>query len=405
MTYQEDIINRIGAKTVTKIHGTPTLDDVDILQDELAKIAASVKTSLIQEGPKYGHLATMISEQEYCDLINDQTWIKAEPTDPGMYDASITIATTELRKAQKLSAFKIKKKDYEIYLGLNEALRTKITETVDEQFITALDAEWIGYAGSTPLEMITHLRDNVCKISNRDKIKLKEKFREEWDPTKHISTYFRDLEKTKKKLNLWKITTDNTELVVQAVESMYASDLFTEEELIGWENRTDANKTWLECQTYFKEKYENRQRYNNAKAKKTGYHSANNISEAEDGLKEMFEGLAGSLEADKENINLMTQNQDTMVKLNAQLTLQLKGKDEQLSQLMEHNKQLLALLGSKGVDLPKKRTPLTDSDDANKPTKMCTNCHRIVWHKSENCLELEANAANRRRGWKSCLNK
>ena len=73
----------------------------------------------------------MISEQEYCDIINDQTWSKAEPTDPGMYYASITIATTELRKAQKLSAFKIKKKDYEIYLGLNEALRTKITETVD----------------------------------------------------------------------------------------------------------------------------------------------------------------------------------------------------------------------------------------------------------------------------------
>ena len=63
MTYQEDIISRIEGKTVTKIQeGTPTLDDIDILQDELTKIAASVKTLLIQEGAKYGHLATMISE-------------------------------------------------------------------------------------------------------------------------------------------------------------------------------------------------------------------------------------------------------------------------------------------------------------------------------------------------------
>ena len=38
---------------------------------------------------------------------------------------------------------------------------------------------------------------------------------------------------------------DNTELVVQAVESMYASDLFTEEELIGWENRIAIGTTML----------------------------------------------------------------------------------------------------------------------------------------------------------------
>ena len=286
-------------------------------------------------------------------------------------------------------------------------MRIKITEAVDEQFITALNKDWIEYAGSTPLEMITHLRNNVCKISNRDKVKLKDKFREEWDPTKHIATYFHELEKTKKKLNLWNIITDDSQVVVQAVDAMYASDLFTEEEMIGWENKPENDKTWINCQTYFKEKYENRKRYNEAKAKRSGYHSANNVSEDEDGLKEMFEGLAESLEADKESMNMMTQNQDTMVKLNAQLTLQLKGKDEQLSQLLEHNKQLLSLLHGLGVENTGKKAPSpgTGTTDGAQPTKKCSNCNRIVWHKSENCLELEANAAKRRAGWKSCLTK
>ena len=142
MTYQKDIIARVEGKPVTKIQGTPTLEQVDILQDELlAKIAASVKTLLLKLGATYGHLATMISEQEYQDLIADQTWIKHEPTDPRLYNASITIATRDIRKAQKESAFRIKKKDFEIFLGLYEALRIKITEAVDGQFITALNKD------------------------------------------------------------------------------------------------------------------------------------------------------------------------------------------------------------------------------------------------------------------------
>ena len=92
--------------------------------------------------------------------------------------AGITVATSEIKKFQKESAFKIKKKDFEIFLGLYEALSIKIIEAVDEQFITitALDKDLIGYAGSTPPEMIMHLRDSACKISNHDKIQLKEIF-------------------------------------------------------------------------------------------------------------------------------------------------------------------------------------------------------------------------------------
>ena len=148
MTYHEHIVAIVEGKSVSKINGIPTLEHVKTLQDELAKIAAYVKTSLLKEGNKYGYLAIMTSKQEYHDLIDNQMWTKDEPQDPGLYDSLINGRTTDIKKAQLESAFKIKKKDYNI----------------------ALDADWIRYSGITPLQMVVHLRDNMCKVSNHDKI-------------------------------------------------------------------------------------------------------------------------------------------------------------------------------------------------------------------------------------------
>ena len=79
MTYHEDIVAEVEGKSVSKINGVPTLELVKTLQDELAKIAASVKTSLLEQGNKYGYfLAIMINKHEYCDLINDQMWTLVE---------------------------------------------------------------------------------------------------------------------------------------------------------------------------------------------------------------------------------------------------------------------------------------------------------------------------------------
>ena len=35
--------------------------------------------------------------------------------------------------------------------------------------------------------------------------------------------------------------------------------------------------------------------------------------------------------------------------------------------------------------------------------KLCPNCKRVVYHKPEKCLELEANKSKRMDSWRSCL--
>ena len=80
---------------------------------------------------------------------------------------------------------------------------------------------------------------------------LADEFQGQWDQTQHITTYFRMLEKVQKKMKRMKLQKDDSELVMQAVKEMYAADIFDEKEMIAWENKTDAQKTWPNAKNVF----------------------------------------------------------------------------------------------------------------------------------------------------------
>jgi len=251
MTVQEDIVAALEPKTVTKVIGQPTNKAIDVLQDELAKIATTIKTTLFQDGNKYGHLAIIVAEDEYRLIINNRVWFYAEPQHPGYYDASIDANTTEHEAKKKEAEHKEKLRLYQVFLGVEQALREKIVGAVDQQYLAALEEDYVGYTGTTPLLMLEHLRKHCCKITNKDKTDLADEFQAQWDQTQHITTYFRMLEKVQKKMKRMKLQKDDSELVMQAVKEMYAADIFDEKEMIAWENKTDAQKTWPNAKNVF----------------------------------------------------------------------------------------------------------------------------------------------------------
>ena len=48
---------------------------------------------------------------------------------------------------------------------------------------------------------------------------------------------------------------------------MWQSEMFTEDQMVAWENRTSAMQTWAELQTYFTEKWLERKQYSAITAK------------------------------------------------------------------------------------------------------------------------------------------
>ena len=79
--------------------------------------------------------------------------------------------------------------------------------------------------------MMEHLRTNMCVKTN---IKEKEPFKtqghaQEWDTSKNIITYFKEIENFKEKLDSGGITTSTAEMATSAVGRIYNISYFIED--------------------------------------------------------------------------------------------------------------------------------------------------------------------------------
>jgi hypothetical protein len=55
---------------------------------------------------------------------------------------------------------------------------------------------------------------------------------------------------------------------------MWQSEMFTEDQMVAWENRTSATQTWAALQTYFTEKWLERKQYSATMAKQSRFKEA-----------------------------------------------------------------------------------------------------------------------------------
>ena len=75
-----------------------------------------------------------------------------------------------------------------------------------------------------------------------------------WDLGTDIETYFFKADKLKGDLQEnYGIKWPTSMKITQAEDEMYRSNMFTKEELMTWEEKTMADKTWVHLQTYFKD--------------------------------------------------------------------------------------------------------------------------------------------------------
>jgi len=95
-----------------------------------------------------------------------------------------------------------------------------------------------------------------------------------WDPTTSISAYFTQLEKFKNSLADRGIATSVEEMTLAAGARMWESEMFTEEQLIAWDNQPDAVKTWVALQDFFTSKWLERRQYSQATAKQSRFKDA-----------------------------------------------------------------------------------------------------------------------------------
>ena len=138
----------------------------------------------------------------------------------------------------------------------------------------------------------------------------------EWNQDNDIETYFVKADKLEEELLLdYDITWPTSMKITQVIDQMYASNVFSEDNMMDWEDKDDDEKTWIHLQSYFKKKWTKKQRYRGDKPKDHGF--AGNIKEREneamDCLGTNLREVATAATADKEHIQQMsTQNDDLL---------------------------------------------------------------------------------------------
>ncbi len=94
-----------------------------------------------------------------------------------------------------------------------------------------------------------------------------EGYRTPWDPTTSITAYLTGLEKFKNSLADCGISMSVEETMMAAGARMWESEMFTNDQLVLWENKPTANQTWQVLQDYFTEKWLERCQYLQAMGK------------------------------------------------------------------------------------------------------------------------------------------
>jgi hypothetical protein len=100
---QSEIQKTIAERAVTKVNGQPTCNDLDLLDEELTAIAASIPTVL--GGGLNGHARMLLSDADYATIAPGTPFVP--PANPGVYLIRVTAANCARMEAEHKEQIKV----------------------------------------------------------------------------------------------------------------------------------------------------------------------------------------------------------------------------------------------------------------------------------------------------------
>jgi hypothetical protein len=193
-------------------------------------------------------------------------------SNPGAYAAAaLNAGISAAYQDQLVTNHKEEQVSYTKYLGAQEAGKELILYGVGDNALAPLKKQYINFGDATVHLMIKYLRDKTAiKMTTSQKYDYKaEGYRKAWDPTMCTTAYFTGLDRFQISLDDRGISTSIKEKMMTAGARMWESEMFTEDQMVAWENKPTAGQTWYNLQTYFTEKWLKRRQYLAAMAKRS----------------------------------------------------------------------------------------------------------------------------------------
>ena len=145
MGLKQDVEASLKDCKLTKIKGQPCDDDLNKLERELSKIAASIPT--MNGGGMHGHIGMIIDDTEYNTFSQGGAQL-LRPTNPSAYP-SVVNNDAVICECQ-VAEHKAELAGFETYLGVENAIRKLIEETINKEWLEALKDKRRGLTNVSP---------------------------------------------------------------------------------------------------------------------------------------------------------------------------------------------------------------------------------------------------------------
>ena len=149
---EEDTQKAVAEREVTKLHGQPTNQDLDLLEEELLRIASLIYSEL--GGGAHGHAGLLLSGVDYHDAMAPGTPF-VFPVNPDVYPAGVIPVAQ--RTQWEADEHKVLIKQFQTFIGVAKRTKELILQAIKEDFLLELRVEQTGYLNVTPFQMMTHL--------------------------------------------------------------------------------------------------------------------------------------------------------------------------------------------------------------------------------------------------------
>ena len=159
---------RFDTTNFTCIVGAPEHGPIDILEDEIAKVVATFKTT--RYGGKTVCLALIVDKEEMRQVTKDGTLDCTCAPKPLLLSPKLNDATT----ARNGNNFAVEHKQgwYKYYLDQEVDLYgvSAIVASTDSQYLAELDMEYVGFAKETTETMLVHLHTQPVVLNEEKRV-------------------------------------------------------------------------------------------------------------------------------------------------------------------------------------------------------------------------------------------
>ena len=328
--------------TIDKIIGQPTTTAVDKLELQLGRCLAGIRTD--QWGGNYGHLPLLIDEAKLQTLTGDPTSTVDKMDKPGNLPDTLTGTTSAIVKTRLLAQHRVDQTNYTTMLVVEEvAVQKMCTELIDAMYVEEMEDEYMGYKNKTIKDVIQHLRTEWCAVTTLEKDEALKQFAVPWNRgVEHITAYCRRTDKAQKRCQDLGAAADDKTKVHNFVTCMYTTDIFDDEQMMTYEAKPAADRTWALTKKYFIDIITRKDKFATERsARREGYESANSFV----GDTESVTSNGSTYPPSNINpSNLATFDRTSMTQYTNELEGIVTDKTDEIAALTSSNEQLIKAL-------------------------------------------------------------